>query len=406
MPVDLFLQLIVLLIAARLMGEAAARIHQPAVVGEILSGILLSLIIAGFFSDVPILAALPQSETVRDFADLGVFFLVLYVGIDMQPRELSRHSGAPLAVAAGGLALPLAAGFGFGWLMLPDTPAKPALALLIAVALSISAVPVAAKIFMDLGLLHHRIGRTVVSAAIFDDLLGLVLLALLTAFVETGHLPDASALLWLLLKVAIFFAITVSFSIVVYRPAARWLGRLHSISARFSALLVVGLSFAVLAEVLGLHFILGAFMAGLFFERRRVGRHAYREIRETVNRVTSGFLGPIFFATIGLAFEPAAIAAVPVFVAALILIGCFGKFFGAGLPVLAAGYGWCESAAVGVGMSGRGVVTIIVASIALQSGLFGPAGGGRSDYRQPVLGPRSDGARDHRGDTDPAAAGG
>ena len=145
MPVDLFLQLLVLLIAARLMGEAAARIHQPAVVGEILSGILLSLIIAGFFSDVPILAALPQSETVRDFADLGVFFLVLYVGIDMQPRELSRHSGAPLAVAAGGLALPLAAGFGFGWLMLPDTPAKPALALLIAVALSISAVPVRPK---------------------------------------------------------------------------------------------------------------------------------------------------------------------------------------------------------------------------------------------------------------------
>lgn len=367
---ELFLQLLVVLVLARVFGEAMLRFRQPALVGEILAGVALALIATLIDSNVPTIALLPTSEAIRLVAEIGVFFLVLHAGIEMQPREIARQSGASLAVAAGGMLLPLASGFALGWAVLPDSPFKLALSLLIGMTLSISAVPVVTKVFMDLNLLHHRVGRTVVSAAIFDDILGLILLAVLTAMMRDGAFPDAVAILLLLAKVALFFVITVIVGSRYHTWTSALLGSARSLSARFTTLLVVGFAFAVLAEALGMHFILGGFMAGLFFEKSRVGEVPYREIKATVERITSGFLAPVFFASIGLHLDLASVQAVPIFLLVLIAIAFAGKFVGAGLPALLSGLSLREASAVGVGMSGRGVVTIIVASIALRAGLF------------------------------------
>lgn len=367
---ELFLQLLVVLVLARVFGEAMLRIRQPALVGEILAGVVLALIATLIDSNVPTIALLPTSEAIRLVAEIGVFFLVLHAGIEMQPREIARQSGASLAVAAGGMLLPLASGFALGWAVLPDSPFKLALSLLIGMTLSISAVPVVTKVFMDLNLLHHRVGRTVVSAAIFDDILGLILLAVLTAMMQEGGFPDAVAILLLLAKVALFFVITVVVGSRYHTWTSALLGSARSLSARFTTLLVVGFAFAVLAEALGMHFILGGFMAGLFFEKSRVGEVPYLETKATVERITSGFLAPVFFASIGLHLDLAAVEAVPIFLLVLIAIAVVGKFVGAGLPALLSGLSPREASAVGVGMSGRGVVTIIVASIALRAGLF------------------------------------
>lgn len=366
---EVLLPLLIVLVPARLMGEAMLRIGQPSLTGEMLAGIGLGLLAAN--SAVPFLAGLGENDVLRHFSDVGAFFLMLAAGMEMRPRELVRSSRAGLAVAVGGMAVPLSTGFALTWLVSPDSPDRGALALLVGVALSISAVPATTRLFGDLGLLHHRIGRTVVSAAILDDVLGLVLMAVLTAVIQTGAPPDPGGLLLLLSKVAAFFMITVPLSIYSYPLVSRMLGAARAEAAGLSALLVAGLAYAVLADALGMHFVLGPFVAGLLFERGRVGRPAYRNLKATVERVMAGFMGPIFFVSMGLHVDLSALIAVPWFVAALIAVAFFGKFIGAGIPAYAAGLPPREAAAVGIGMSSRGAIEIVIANIALEAGLIG-----------------------------------
>ena len=138
----------------------------------------------------------------------------------------------------------------------------------------------------------------------------------------------------------------------------------------FTSLVLAALALAILAEWLGLHFILGVFAAGLLFERRFAGRENYEEVRKRVSAVTIGFLAPIFFASIGMRLDITALATIPLFVASLIVVAFVTKLIGAGLPAYLLGLSKRESLAVGVGMSARGAVELIIADIALEAGLF------------------------------------
>ena len=138
----------------------------------------------------------------------------------------------------------------------------------------------------------------------------------------------------------------------------------------FSMLLIVAMGFALLAEALGMHFILGAFIAGLFFSRRAMETRVYENVQQKVSAITTGFLAPIFFASIGLHLDMAAVTAVPIYLSVLLLIAFLGKLLGAGLPALWMGFSRREALAVGTAMSARGAVELIVAGIALRAGLF------------------------------------
>jgi Kef-type K+ transport system membrane component KefB len=141
------------------------------------------------------------------------------------------------------------------WLVLPEMKHHHALVLLIVVAFSISVIPEAVKVFSDLGLFRSGLGETVVSVSIMDDVLGLFLLAVLTALAEAGHVPGPASLGFLLLKIAIFFAVTGLLGVHVY----------PRVSKRIRGLQVAALAYGLLAEILSMHWILGAFMAGLFW---------------------------------------------------------------------------------------------------------------------------------------------
>jgi len=368
--VDLFLPLFVILIVARLLGEVSLRFGQPQLLGEIGAGVLIGLA-APFISPLlPGLADIAHSVPVQLVAEFGIFFLILLVGIEMQPGEMRRASRSSFFVALGGVVVPLAAGLLLGFMFLPSTPAQPAQALFIGVALSITAVAVAGRVLNDFGLLHHPIGRTIIAAAVFDDILGLILLAVLTAVIATGAIPPVADLVWLLIKVGIFFAATIGGSRYFYPWAMRALGAAHSRAAGFTALLVVAFAFAVLAELMGMHFIMGAFVAGLFFEKRLVGASEYEGIRDGMGVFTYGLLAPVFFAGIGLQIDLSALWNVPGFLAVLIAAAVIGKLVGCGVAARLSGMAVRDSTAVGIGMSGRGAVEIVVASIALQAGLF------------------------------------
>lgn len=363
------LHLLFLLLLARAIGELAERLGQPASMGEIMAGVMIALVLAlGVPS--PFLAELAGSPFLEIAADFGIFFLLLLAGIEMRPGEIAKNGSSLIAVALGGVLVPLAAGFVLAWAVLPESQFKFAQALLVGVALSISAVPVAVRIFMELDMLHTRVGQTVVAAAILDDVIGLILLAVVTAVIATGTVPGVNAMLILLGRAALFFGIAIAVGQFVYPLFARFLQKLRIPAPNFSGLIVLALSLSVLAEALGMDFILGPFMAGLFFDPKVLGEQPFAQVKSSIADLTDGLLAPLFFLSIGIRVDLGAVIAVPAFLAALLAAAFFGKLIGAGGPARLAGMPTREALAVGVGMSGRGAVELVIASVALEAGLF------------------------------------
>jgi len=373
---ELFYILLVLLFTTRLFGELAVRFKQPALVGELVSGIVLGVIVRNYSETFVILDSLEDNKVFGAVSDLAIFFLMLLAGIEMQPGNLARGSVGSLFVALGGMLLPLAAGFGLAWYYIPESPFKIPQSLFLATSLSITAVPVAVRVLLDLGYLETRIGSTIISAAIFDAVLSLILLASMTALIHTGGFPDLLQILLLSGEALLFFVIAILVGHTLFPLGGRLLKSFRSDEIDFTALLVVAFAFALLAELLELHFILGAFLAGLFFVQRTIDLPAYEAVKARVSGITIGFLAPIFFASIGMHFDIASAIAVPNFIILLIVTAFLCKLIGAGLPALLFGFSFREAAAVGVGMSARGAVELIIADIALRAGLF--------DVPQPV----------------------
>ena len=367
---EIFYVLLILLVITRAFGELAVRLGQPALVGELLSGIVLGAVIKLSPPSFPIMNSLTENEVFTAITDLGIFFLMLMAGLEMHPKEIAEKSKGALRIAVGGLIVPLLVGFLVGWFYLPQSDYRMAQILFIGTALAITAVPVAVKVLMDLGKLDSTAGKMIVSAAIVDDILGLLLLAVLTAVVRTGQMPHWTWLLQLSGQILLFLVIVTIIGLFILPRLERVIGKSVIEEFEFSALLVVAFGFAVLAEALNMHFILGAFAAGLFFTKRTMNADVFKGVKNRISGITTGFLAPVFFASIGLHLDVAAFISIPVFLLILIVAAVACKMIGAGVIARLVGLSGRDSLIVGVGMSGRGAVELIIADIALRAGLF------------------------------------
>lgn len=362
--------LLVLLVITRTFGEFAARLGQPVLVGELLAGISLGIVIQ-FSPDLfPIMKNINDNEVFTSLTDLGIFFLMVLAGLEMQPKELAQSSKRSLIIALGGMMLPLVSGICLGWIFLPRSDFFVAQALFVGTALAVTAVPVAVKVLMDLNKLDSTSGRIIVSSAIFDDILSLLLLAVLIAILRTGKLPSMFALLTLCGQVTLFFGITIGIGVFILPRLEKLLKIGMTEEFEFSLLLVVALGFAVFAEALQLHFILGAFTAGLFFTRRTLNPQMFEGVKNRISGITTGFLAPIFFASIGMRLDLSAVEKIPLFLFLLVVAAVIGKLVGAGLPAFWMTRSWKEALIVGTGMNARGAVGLIIADIAMRQGLF------------------------------------
>lgn len=362
--------LLVLLVATRVCGVVAQRFGQPPLVGEILGGIFLGVAISQFSTALPVLSELPDSEVLQSIADLGVFFLMLLAGLELRPRDFAETAQGAFFIALAGFFVPLASGFALAWVFIPVSDFKLAQALFVGTALAITAVPVAVKVLMDLGALDTKVGRTIVSAAVFDDVFSLILLAVLIGVINQGQAPGPAELGVLAAKIAAFFAISGVCGFFVFPYLGRWLMKTPVEELEFSGLVAAALAYALLAEMLGLHFIIGAFIAGLFFSRRIIDDKTFNDVERKTKGITNGFLAPIFFATIGLHLDFSAVTEAPLFLICLIVVAFFGKFAGAGAAALLSGFDRREASALGAAMSARGAVELIVANVALSANLF------------------------------------
>ena len=362
--------LLVLLIVTRLSGEISERLGQPALLGELVSGICLGLIVHQQAEVFPVLAGLTTDPVFKSITDLGIFFLMLLGGIELQPAKLLKASKSALVVAVGGMIFPLVLGMIFGYLILPESELRAAQTLFLGTVMAVTAVPVSVKALMDLGKLDTKVGQTIISAAVIDDVLSLILLAVLTSFLATGSVPGLISLLLIMGKVILFFVIAGLLGGYLFPAIGKLILKSRSEEFQFSSLLIGALAYAMLAEVLGMHFILGAFLAGLFFRRRTISPEIYEDILSKTKGLTTGFFAPIFFASIGMHIDLNSIVEIPGFVLLLIAVATIGKLFGAGISARLTGMSNMESFAVGIGMNARGAVELVIADIALRAGIF------------------------------------
>ncbi len=375
MAMDLFYVLLILLVATRAFGEVAERLGQPSLVGELIAGITLGSVVAAYPSAFPDMVGLGENDVFVSLTDLGMFFLMLFAGIEMQPHKILRYSRGAFMVAFGGMLLPLALGIGLGYIFLPETPLQTAQSLFIGTALAITAVPATVRILMDLGQLDSAVGQTIVSAAVFDDILSLLLLGLLTGLILFGEPPSVADIALMVGKVVLFFAFTGLVGLYVFPWGGRFMHLLKAQELEISAVLVGAFFFAVLAEFLDMHFIVGAFVAGLYFGQKTIDLKSYKRIKNAISAMTFGFLAPIFFAAIGFNLDFSALTEAPVFVTLLILIAFLGKIVGAGGAARLFGFSRRDAVNIGVGMSPRGAVELVIAGIALKAGLFATGDG-------------------------------
>jgi len=368
---DILYIMLILLVTARLFSEISRRFNIPSLAGELFAGILLGIVFNYWSGTFPELSNLHNNEVFTAITEFGMFFLMLYAGVELNFKSLKKASGSAIWVASGGMFFPMLMGIGLGWFTLPESEMKPAQLLFLGVALAITAVPVAIKVLMDMKILDSKTGQTIVSAAVIDDVVSLLLLAVLTAFLKTGEMPGMEGMAVLLGKICLFFIITISIGIYALPYLLKVVSkRINIEESEVSFLLIVAFSFAVLAEMLDMHFILGAFIAGLFFTKREIKNSVYASVKEKIGAITNGFLAPIFFASIGLSLELSAFVNIPFFVFLLIVAASVGKILGAGIPAKLSGMSTRQSLTIGNAMNARGAVELIIADIALRAGLF------------------------------------
>ncbi|MGB5164576.1 MAG: cation:proton antiporter, partial [Woeseiaceae bacterium] len=319
---DILLIVLILLVVTRIFGELAERARLPTLVGELVAGICLGYLLLRFQHLAPSIWFTANSDIFAGLADLGMFFLMLLAGIRMEPLEFARSSKSAALIAIGGMLVPVTVGYALGLAVLPESAYKTAQCLFLGVALAITAVPVAVRMFMDLGALDSRVGKAVIAAALWDDLISLFLIALLLGAIGSHATGDFSLLnlLPIIGKVLLFFAITIPVGLFIFP----WIGKsFHHLSfpeVDFSMLLIGALAYAVLAEFFELHAIIGAFMAGMFFHPKSVDEAIYERVEQQMSGLTRGFLAPIFFVSVGFHLDFSSVGQVPGFVVALTLL--------------------------------------------------------------------------------------
>lgn len=369
------LQLSLLIAVAALLGRGAARLGMPPVVGELAAGVVLGPSLFG--NVLPGLShwLLPsdpeQMHLLSAVSQLGALLLVAITGAHVDLGLLRRRRQAIGLVSVGSIVLPLALGIGLG-LVLPGSLMgagghRDTFALFIGVAVAVSALPVIAKTLLDMGLLHRNVGQVIIGAAAVSDIVGWLLLSIVSATVtrglRAGVVIESVGCLLVVLAVAFLLA----------RPLAARVLRLGERSAQpgFSVSLIVVMIMLSAAgtQSLGMEPILGAFLCGIV-----VGSlgGANRRALDSMRTFVMATLAPLFLATAGLQVDLTTLARPGVLIAALVTLAVAigAKFTGGYLGARLGRMDHNESLAIGAGLNARGVVEIVLASVGLRLGVL------------------------------------
>ena len=366
----------VLLVAARVLAEVASRLRQPPVVGEILAGVLLG---PSVLSALPAVerVMIPQTDTTGFLLELvgmlGAMFLLVVTGIETDIPLIRRHARTAVGIASGGLLLPMLLGLLVAGVvpdaLVGDPSRRGVFALFLATALAVSAIPVVAKILLDLGLVRRTFGQTVLAAGMIDDTIAWILLSIVLGLAAG---PEASG--WDLAfsagRILLFLALAATVGRwLVDRMLASVQDRGRSTDRVLTLVVAVALGFGAISHALGIEAILGAFVAGVIFgQNPRLSPDVVRRLHS----MTLAVFSPIFFAIAGLKVDLRLLAE-PDLIALgglILLVAIVGKVGGAYGGARLVGADHWSAVGYGAALNARGAVGIIIASIGLTIGIL------------------------------------
>ncbi len=336
------LQLAVILFAAKIAAEICERFGHNAALGELLAGLAIAVFLPGFVE--------AGADVIETLASLGILFMIFMVGLESRLEDLEAVEKPAVAAAFGGSVLPFILGAGvvlaFGYTMTE--------ALFVGAALTASSIGVTAKVFMELGKIRTRAAEIILGAAVIDDVLSLLLLAVVMGATVMGGAFIGQALL----EAGLFWLIFVPLAWVLLPKIMGQARNMKTEGSLLVSALVVVFVAAYVAEVTGFAAIVGAFVAGIILARTKSVAQLTREMHPLYY-----FLTPIFFVSIGMMVDPHSFAGVLGVGAVLTLAAVAGKVAGCAGGLIAAGDA-DEALLVGVGMLPRGEVALIIVTLA------------------------------------------
>ncbi len=344
------INLFLILTTAWIMGLVFSRYGLPVMLGELLAGVILG---------PPLLGIVASSSELELLSELGIFFVMFHTGMELDPRELLEHIWPSLSVAIGGFVFPFILGFLTAWLFGGTVHQS----LFVGMGVSITAIAVQAVILHSMKIHHSSIGHIIIGAAIADDILSLMALSVLLGLAKTGTVAFKPILL-IVFKVVAFFSFTIAIGHYVMPKITRRLTNRGEKAFTFA--IATALIMALLAEMAGLHLIIGAFLAGQFVRKEIMDENVYKIIHDRFLGISYGFLVPIFFATLSFHLHIQTGATFIGFAVVLVIVAVLGKLVGCGLGAAVFKYNFHESMIIGFGMNGRGAVELVVAMVVIK----------------------------------------
>ncbi|MBW3619645.1 MAG: cation:proton antiporter, partial [Actinobacteria bacterium] len=374
--VRFLVQVLVLLVAARGLGFAARRIGQPAVVGELLAGLALGPSVLGSLAPGAAERLFPGNVVggpVLGLAAVGLVLIVLTAGYEVDVPLVRRLLRSTAAVPVAAFVLPLGAGAGVAWLVpdafLGELGDRSLLAAFVGLALALSALPVISRILAEMGILRRDIGQITMVSAMADDTVGWLLLGVLTAAAQVGGFEVVGTLTTVAAVVVFAVAVLVVGQRVVDRLLRASYELTEGIAGAFTITIVTALGVAAASAAAGLDALVGAFLAGVALRRSPLRR---REVAHGIELITTGFLGPLFFATAGMALDTRLLASpsVALWTLVILVVAIAGKIGGAALGGSMSQLDRHSAVAIGAGLTARGALGVVIAAVALDAGVF------------------------------------
>src|ERR1700676_5353516 len=373
----LIAELGLLLLVGRLMGEAAQRLGQPAVMGQLIGGLLLGPSVLGLIWPAAQHALFPgtpeQKSMINAVSQLGILMLLLLTGMETDLQLVKRVGRAAVTVATAGVALPFICGFALGEMLpdalLPNPGARLVTAIFLGTALSISSVKIVAMVVREMNFMRRDLGQIIVASAILEDTIGWVIIAVAFGLASAGTVD-----LWSVGRAVIGTGLFMVASFTVGRRIVfnliRWTNdNFKSEFPVITVILIVMAAMALTTQLIGVNTVLGAFVAGILIGESPI---LTRNMEEQLRGLIVALFMPVFFALSGLHADITVLRdpGLALLAVGLIFIASVGKFAGAFVGGKLGGLTRAESLALGCGMNARGSTEVIVATIGLSMGVL------------------------------------
>ena len=369
-------EILLMLLVGRLLGELMQRVGQPAVLGQLLAGILLGPTVLGSLWPAAHQVIFPntpeQKKMIEAISQLGILMLLLIAGMETDFAIVKRMRRAALSSSLAGIVFPFACGLFLGEIlpdsMLPEPEKRIVTALFLATALSISSVKIVAMVIMEVDFMRRNIGQLILASAIIDDTIGWIILAMISGIAAGGSL-NVKGVSFTVGGTLIFLALSFTFGRRIVAHVIRWTNdNLRIEFAVLSAILALMCLMSIITELIGVHTVLGAFVVGILVGQSPI---LTKQIQEQIRGLIIALFAPIFFAVAGLSVDLTILKHLYLVELAigLILIASLGKLVGCYIGGRLGRLSSREATALAIGMNARGTTEIIVATIGLSIGV-------------------------------------